>query len=99
MSVPIDPGGTLGDIGGAASVDTNLGVFLVSRASASAFTVLTAICTHEGCTVTGFNGQLYVCPCHNSKYTTSGSVANGPASQPLRQFASTFSNGVLTFTA
>lgn len=98
VSVPIDPAGVLGGAGSAALVESALGVFLVSRSSASAFSVLTAICTHEGCTVTGFNGQLYVCPCHNSKYTTNGSVANGPASQPLRQFSSTFAGGVLTFS-
>ena len=37
------------------------------RSSQTSFTVLTAVCTHEGCTVDHFNGQLYVCPCHGSK--------------------------------
>jgi Rieske Fe-S protein len=55
-------------------------------------------CTHEGCTVTGFDNPQFVCPCHGSRYTTSGSVANGPASQPLRQFASQVAAGVLSFT-
>jgi cytochrome b6-f complex iron-sulfur subunit len=73
--------------------------FLVFRASQSSFNVLTAVCTHEGCTVELFNGQLFVCPCHNSKYTTSGAVANGPAARALTTFPSTFAGDVLTFTA
>ena len=38
----------------------------------------------------------YVCPCHGSQYSTSGAVLNGPATQPLRQFATQFTNNVLT---
>ncbi len=41
-------------------------------------------CTHMGCTVK-WNSQSkdYVCPCHRSKFSESGAVVNGPASQPL----------------
>jgi Rieske Fe-S protein len=39
-----------------------------------------------------------VCPCHGSQYTTSGSVANGPATRPLQSFQTTFTNDVLSFT-
>jgi Rieske Fe-S protein len=100
VSVPVVAGGPLVSVGSAALVSAPVqpGVFLVSRASQSAFTVLTAVCTHEACTVDQFNGQLFVCPCHNSKYTTSGQVANGPAAQPLRSFPSTFAGETLTFT-
>jgi Rieske Fe-S protein len=73
--------------------------FLVFRNSLTSFTVLTAVCTHEQCTVTLFNGQLYVCPCHNSKYQTNGQVANGPATRALTTFPSTLSGDTLTFTA
>lgn len=78
---------------------SSLGSFLAFRNSLTSFTVLTAVCTHEGCTVDQFNGQLYVCPCHNSKYTTSGAVANGPANRALTTFPSTLSGDTLTFTA
>lgn len=78
---------------------SSLGSFLVFRNSLTSFTVLTAVCTHEGCTVDRFNGQLYVCPCHNSKYTTAGAVANGPANRALTTFPSTLSGDTLTFTA
>jgi len=97
VSVPIAAGGPLGATGNAALATSPLGSFLVARTSASTFSVLTAVCTHEGCTVDLFNGELFVCPCHNSKYTTGGSVANGPAERPLQSFPATFSNGTLAF--
>jgi cytochrome b6-f complex iron-sulfur subunit len=80
-------------------VTSPLGSFLVFRNSSTSFNVLTAICTHEGCTVEQFNGQLFVCPCHNSRYTTMGSVANGPANRALTSFPSTLSGDTLTFNA
>jgi Rieske Fe-S protein len=96
-TVSISVGGALASPNSAALVTASLGSFLVFRNSLTSFTVLTAVCTHEGCTVDQFNGQLYVCPCHNSKYTTSGQVANGPANRALTTFPSTLSGDTLTF--
>ena len=97
VSVPTT--GALATPNSVALVSASLGSFLVFRNSLTAFTVLTAVCTHEQCTVALFNGQLYVCPCHNSKYTTAGAVANGPATRSLTSFPSTLSGDTLTFTA
>lgn len=99
VSVTIDGSSPLNSVGGAALIRASGTNYLASRTGQDAFTVLTALCTHEGCTVEGFRNSTYVCPCHGSTYSTSGSVINGPASQPLRQFASTFANGVLSFNA
>src|SRR4029079_16719620 len=52
--------------------------------AADTFTAVTATCTHESCTITGFNGQAFVCPCHGSRFSTSGAVQNGPATPHLR---------------
>jgi cytochrome b6-f complex iron-sulfur subunit len=98
-TVSVTVSGALASAGGAALVNSSLGSFLVFRNSQTSFNVLTAVCTHEGCTVDHFNGQLYVCPCHNSKYTTSGAVANGPANRALTTFPSTLTGDTLTFTA
>lgn len=100
ISITVDAGSALSAVGGTAIAQTALGPFLVARTAQDAFTALTAICTHEGCTVTGFSSTSarYVCPCHGSEYTTAGSVARGPAPDPLRQFATQFANGVVTFT-
>jgi len=73
-------------------------VFLVFRDWTTAFTVLTPVCTPEGCTVDTFTGQLYTSPFHGSKYTTAGGVANGPANRSLTVFPSTLTGTTLTFT-
>ena len=89
-------GSALGDVGGAALVESTAGVFLIARTSASSFSAVDATCTHEGCTVNGADGDVYVCPCHGSRYSRSGQVLAGPAKASLRQHATTFDNGVLT---
>ena len=43
------------------------------------FSAVEAVCTHEGCTITGADGATYVCPCHGSRYNRSGQVVAGPA--------------------
>jgi Rieske Fe-S protein len=99
VSVTIDGGSALAAVGSAAILQTSLGTFLVAHTGQDSFNVLTAICTHEQCTITGFSNNQFACPCHGSRYTTAGAVANGPATRALQQFASQFSNGILTFTA
>jgi cytochrome b6-f complex iron-sulfur subunit len=98
-SVRVNTAGTaLDNVGGAALVESVAGVFLVSRNGASTFGALDAVCTHEGCTITGAAGDIYVCPCHGSRYSQNGQVVNGPAKANLRQYATSFSNGVVTIS-
>ena len=94
--VQIDSASPLATLGGAAQVRSSGGVFLVSRTGQETFTALTSTCTHDTCTITGFDSSNYVCPCHGSRFTTSGRVVNGPANAPLRSFVTQFSNNVLT---
>jgi cytochrome b6-f complex iron-sulfur subunit len=98
ISITIDTASVLSAVGAAAIVQTALGVFLVARTAQDTFTALNATCTHEACTITGFSSQRFVCPCHGSEFTTSGAVVQGPAPTALRQFATQFANGVVTFT-
>jgi Rieske Fe-S protein len=42
-------------------------------------------CTHQGAELQAFGDRLQ-CPAHGSEFTSIGSVANGPASDPLRTF-------------
>ncbi|HEY9524068.1 MAG TPA: Rieske (2Fe-2S) protein, partial [Thermopolyspora sp.] len=57
---------------------------VVTQPKAGEFKAFSATCTHEGCTVGTVSGGTINCPCHGSKFNiTDGSVANGPASEPL----------------
>ncbi|MBC7896078.1 MAG: ubiquinol-cytochrome c reductase iron-sulfur subunit [Cytophagaceae bacterium] len=67
--------------------------------SATEYRALSSICTHEQCTVTGFSGGVLRCPCHGSRYSTSGAVVQGPATQSLRVFPTAFDAGSGTITA
>lgn len=98
VSVAIGANSALADVGSVAEINTSLGPFLLVRSGTDSFTALSAICTHQGCTVTGFSGGEFVCPCHGSRFTTTGEVAQGPAPTPLPSYATQFDGAVLTFT-
>jgi cytochrome b6-f complex iron-sulfur subunit len=96
--VQVDSTSPLATVGGAAMVRSSAGSFLVSRTSQETFAALTSTCTHEACTISGFDNTNYVCPCHGSKFTAAGRVINGPANAPLRTFATQFGNNILTIS-
>ena len=99
VNLTVDARSPLAAVGSAALVDTpGAGSFLVARTAPDAFTALTATCTHFGCTISGYESQTFVCPCHGSRFSTSGSVQKGPASRPLRSYATRFADNVLTIT-
>ena len=98
ISLNVDSGSPLANVGSAALVDTSSGSFLVAHTAVDTFVALTAVCTHEACTVTGYENQTYTCPCHGSQYNTGGSVIRGPASRPLRQFPASVAGTTLTVT-
>jgi Rieske Fe-S protein len=89
-------GSALADVGGAVLVQSTAGVFLVARVGANTFSAIDAVCSHESCTITGADGATYVCQCHGSRYNRSGQVLAGPARAALRQFPTTFTEGVVT---
>jgi cytochrome b6-f complex iron-sulfur subunit len=89
-------GTPLADIGGAARVESSAGLFLISRTGETSFTAVDGVCTHEGCTITGADGSSFVCPCHGSRYNRNGQVQEGPARSSLRQYATTFADGIVT---
>jgi cytochrome b6-f complex iron-sulfur subunit len=84
------------DVNGAVLVESTAGVFLLARTNATTFSAVDAVCTHEGCTINGADGATYVCPCHGSRYNRNGQVLAGPAKASLRQYATTFRDGVVT---
>jgi Rieske Fe-S protein len=49
---------------------------------------MTAICTHEGCTINFAPATHdFECPCHLSTFDFNGKVTNQPATMPLDHFA------------
>ena len=60
---------------------------------------LSSICTHEGCTV-GYDSasEKILCPCHGSKFNTTGSIVTGPAATPLKSYPVSKSGNILTIS-
>ena len=92
-------GTALATVGALALVRTSAGDVLAARTGAETFTALSAGCTHQSCEITGFAGQIFVCPCHGSQFDSSGRVVQGPAAVALHQFQTQFASDVLTITA
>ena len=86
-----DPGTAGGALVALADVPVGSGVVVETAAGDSVVVVqpeagtvhaFSAVCTHEGCLV-AMDGAEMACPCHGSRFTSGGQVANGPAARPL----------------
>ena len=70
---------------------------VITQPQEGVFRVFSSTCTHLGCTVVDVSGGLIKCPCHGSEFTIAdGSVHNGPAAEPLRQFAAKVDGGEIS---
>jgi Rieske Fe-S protein len=60
-----------------------LAIYKDEKGTANTFS---AICTHLGCTIT-WNGleKSFDCPCHGSRFSSTGKVINGPANNNLQK--------------
>ncbi|EFL31139.1 iron sulfur protein [Streptomyces viridochromogenes DSM 40736] len=57
---------------------------VVTQPEQGSFKAFSAICTHQHCTVGSVSDGTINCPCHGSRFRVAdGSVAHGPATQPL----------------
>ena len=71
------------------------GVIIIN--TGEGFIALSSICTHQGCMVSYDPGNDNLpCPCHGSVYSTSGSVLQGPAENPLKKYELTQEGDILT---
>jgi Rieske Fe-S protein len=97
-TLAVDSASPLSAVGGAALVQTSGGLLLVAHTAQDTFSALNSTCTHERCTITGYTGQDFVCPCHGSRFDANGRVLTGPASRSLQSHPTQFASGVLTIT-
>ncbi|MEZ0071212.1 Rieske (2Fe-2S) protein [Planotetraspora sp. GP83] len=59
---------------------------VITQPAAGEFKAFSAVCTHAGCTVASVSNGTINCPCHGSKFNIKdGSVAKGPAKDPLAE--------------
>lgn len=58
------------------------GDIIITRPTDNTVAAYSAICTHEGCTVSPSASSLD-CPCHGSVFDFKGAVVRGPARAPL----------------
>ena len=72
--IPVDGGMVVNADGG----------IVITQPSAGTYKAFTAICTHQGCTVSAVSNNQITCPCHGSVFSAKdGSVVQGPAQAPL----------------
>ena len=73
----------LNTVGG--SVSTN-GI-IIARVSSTEFSAVSRSCTHEGTSINYRSTQKdYLCPNHGARFSTTGSVLQGPASRSLAKY-------------
>lgn len=61
--------------------------YVVTQPAKGEFKAFTKICTHKGCPVAEVVDKKIHCNCHQSNFSIEdGSVLNGPASAPLKEF-------------
>ncbi|MEE2031913.1 QcrA and Rieske domain-containing protein [Rhodococcus chondri] len=57
---------------------------VLSQPTAGDFHAFIAVCTHQGCNITGVEDDLIVCNCHGSTFALDGAPVAGPAKRPLK---------------
>lgn len=81
------PAGPANAIAQTSDVPVGSGVIVddvvLTQPTAGEYQGFSAVCTHAGCSVSTVAGGTINCPCHGSKFNLDGSVASGPASNPL----------------
>jgi Rieske Fe-S protein len=99
VTVDISSGSPLAQ-NGFAIVQYTGGSLLVARTDDGVYHAMTSICTHSGCSIDQYNSgsKEFVCPCHGSRFNTTGGVTNGPASTALKQYVTTVSGTQLIVT-
>lgn len=82
----------LNNVGG--SLVTN-GI-IIGRTGTSSFVAVSSACTHQGTTIQfQLNNNRFYCNNHGSTYALDGTVTNGPATQNLSKYNTSFNGNSL----
>ncbi len=98
VTVTVDSSSPLNSVGGAALVNYGSGALLVAHVAAGTFNAMSSTCTHQTCTITGYSGGTFVCPCHGSTFNTSGQRTGGPAPSNLPTVNASFNSSTNVLT-
>ncbi len=75
-------------------IDKNI---LVVRTGEDTFLAVDIKCTHKGCDVKYEDKtNMFICPCHDSRFDLNGVPKSGPAKKPLGVYKTSFKNGEVT---
>ncbi|MER5363369.1 Rieske (2Fe-2S) protein [Streptomyces sp. NPDC002785] len=73
---------------------------VVTQPKAGEFKAFSSKCTHQGCAVSSVSDGTINCPCHDSKFdVATGSVTEGPATEPLPARAITVKGDSITLAS
>lgn len=100
VTLDITSSSSLAKVGGAAIVNYGSGSLLVDHPSDNVYNALSAVCTHQGCSIDNYDSGTsnFVCPCHSSRFAVDGAVVSGPATQALTKYPAVFANNQLKIT-
>ncbi len=86
-------------VGDGVVVDAGGTLLVVIRTGDTSAVGLSAVCTHQGCTVEYVGGTTPIfCPCHGSTFNAAGAVTGGPARTSLRNYAASVATDGITVT-
>jgi cytochrome b6-f complex iron-sulfur subunit len=90
ITVHLSSFSALASVGGVARVDGGSGSpTALVRSTATTFTALSMICTHQGSTI-NIAGNGFICPNHGAQFSKTGSWAGGQPTSGLQSFGTTY---------
>jgi cytochrome b6-f complex iron-sulfur subunit len=85
--IKLDEKSPLNKVGGSQVVETAGGKVIIARTDETTFSAVSATCTHKGATWKyDEKTKQFACPSHGSRFNSDGSVAKGPAKDPVKSF-------------